>query len=152
MPNLKTTEVDQLEHLGSAETSYPTSGPSHHILESFDNPRPGRNYTINLDFPEFTSHCPKTGQPDFATMSVKYVPGLKCVETKSLKLYYFAWRSEGAFMENIVNTILDDLVEAINPDYMVVTGSFNARGGIPVKPVAIHVSPDFDMAAYRLTL
>ena len=99
------------------------------ILEVFDNPRPERDYQIQLTFPEFTSMCPVTGQPDFATITVCYVAYRHCVEMKSLKLYFFAYRNKGMFFEAVVNTILDDLVAAVKPRRMMVIGKFAVRGG-----------------------
>jgi 7-cyano-7-deazaguanine reductase len=99
------------------------------ILDSFPNPRPGRDYEIKFVFPEFTSVCPVTGQPDFATITVAYVPNRLCVEMKSLKLYFFAYRNKGIFYEAVVNTILDDLAAVLKPRQMTVTGDFAARGG-----------------------
>jgi 7-cyano-7-deazaguanine reductase len=99
------------------------------ILEVFDNPRPQRDYQIEFVFPEFTSLCPVTGQPDFATITVRYVPDEWCVEMKSLKLYFFAYRNKGIFYEGVVNTILDDLVDALKPRRMTVVGQFAVRGG-----------------------
>ena len=99
------------------------------ILEAFDNPRPGRDYEIKFVFPEFTSVCPVTGQPDFATITLAYVPDRLCVEMKSLKLYYFAYRNKGIFYEAVVNTICDDLVAVLKPRRMTVIGEFAVRGG-----------------------
>ena len=99
------------------------------ILEAFPNPRPERDYQIEFVFPEFTSVCPVTGQPDFATITVRYVPDRQCVEMKSLKLYFFAYRNKGIFYEGVVNTILDDLVAALGPRRMTVIGQFAVRGG-----------------------
>src|SRR3954466_12416670 len=99
------------------------------ILESFANPKPGRDYEIKFVFPEFTSLCPVTGQPDFATITVSYVPKLRCVEMKSLKLYFFAFRNKGIFYEAVVNQMLDDLVAALGPRRMTVIGQFAVRGG-----------------------
>ncbi|MDB5322456.1 MAG: 7-cyano-7-deazaguanine reductase [Phycisphaerales bacterium] len=99
------------------------------ILEAFDNPRPGRDYEVKFVFPEFTSICPVTGQPDFATITLAYVPDRLCVEMKSLKLYYFAYRNKGIFYEAVVNTILDDLVTVLKPQRMTVIGDFAVRGG-----------------------
>jgi 7-cyano-7-deazaguanine reductase len=99
------------------------------ILEAFPNPRAGRDYEIKFVFPEFTSMCPVTGQPDFATITVEYVPGKLCVEMKSLKLYYLAFRNKGIFYEGVVNTILDDLVATLKPKRMTVVGEFAVRGG-----------------------
>lgn len=99
------------------------------ILETFKNPRLGRPYEIKFVFPEFTSVCPVTGQPDFATITVTYVPTKLCVEMKSLKLYYFAYRNKGIFYEAVVNTILDDLVAKLHPRSITVIGDFAVRGG-----------------------
>jgi len=99
-------------------------------LETFTNPRPERDYEINLECPEFTCVCPRTGQPDFATIRIQYVPDSLCIELKSLKLYLFAYRDEGAFHEDVTNRILDDLVQACRPRSMSVVGDFNVRGGI----------------------
>ena len=99
------------------------------ILESFDNPAPQRDYTIEFVFPEFTSVCPVTGQPDFATITVRYTPDRQCVEMKSLKLYFFSFRDKGIFYEAVTNQILDDLVAVLRPRRMTVIGAFNVRGG-----------------------
>ncbi len=99
------------------------------ILDTFPNPCPDRDYDIEFIFPEFTSVCPVTGQPDFATITVRYIPDTLCVEMKSLKLYYFSYRNKGIFYEKVTNTILDDLVATLKPRKMTVTGQFNARGG-----------------------
>src|SRR3989440_2477811 len=99
------------------------------ILDSFENPPPERDYEVRFVFPEFTSLCPVTGQPDFATITVTYVPGERCVEMKSLKLYFFAYRDKGIFYEAVVNTILDDLVAVLRPRRMTVVGDFAVRGG-----------------------
>ncbi len=99
------------------------------ILDVFPNPRMGRNYEIRFAFPEFTSVCPVTGQPDFATITITYVPRRFCVEMKSLKLYFFAYRNKGIFYEAVVNTILDDLVAVLKPRKMTVVGDFAVRGG-----------------------
>jgi 7-cyano-7-deazaguanine reductase len=99
------------------------------ILEAFDSPRPGRDYEVKFVFPEFTSMCPVTGQPDFATITVTYIPDQHCVEMKSLKLYFFSFRNKGIFYEAVVNQILDDLVAAAKPRRMTVIGDFAVRGG-----------------------
>ena len=105
------------------------------MLEVFDNQFPQRNYTIEIVCPEFTSVCPKTGQPDFGTMTFLYVPDQKCVELKSLKLYLQQFRNQGIFYENITNRILDDLVAAVQPRSMKLTASFTPRGGISTTVV-----------------
>lgn len=99
-------------------------------LETFPNPRPGRDYEIRMECPEFTCVCPRTGQPDFATIRIRYVPGELCIELKSLKLYLWSFRDEGTFHEAVINRILDDLVKACLPRAMTVVGDFNIRGGI----------------------
>ena len=110
-------------------------------LETFPNPNPERDYEIRFDCPEFTCLCPKTGQPDFATIHVDYVPDVLCVELKSWKLYLWSYRNEGAFHEAVTNQILNDLVAAIQPRRMRVTGIFNVRGGITTTVVATHPNP-----------
>ena len=99
-------------------------------LETFPNPNPERDYVIEFECPEFTCLCPRTGQPDFATIRVRYVPGRLCVELKSFKLYLWSYRNEGAFHEAVVNRILDDFARACEPRYAQVVGDFNVRGGI----------------------
>jgi len=110
-------------------------------LERFTNPNPGRAYTIRIDAPEFTCLCPKTGQPDFATLTIEYVPAALCVELKSLKEYLWWYRDQGAFHEAVTNAILDDLVAAIAPDFMRVRAEFNVRGGIYTTVIAEHKNP-----------
>ena len=110
-------------------------------LESFTNPHPGRDYTIEHTCPEFTSVCPKTGQPDFASIRITYVPDRRCVELKSLKLYLQAFREQGIFYEDVINVILDDLVRATRPRRMTVEGSFTVRGGISSVVTATHEAP-----------
>ena len=107
-------------------------------LETFANPRPERDYEIAMECPEFTCVCPRTGQPDFATIRIKYVPDKLCVELKALKLYLWSYRNQGAFHEAVVNKILDDLVQACQPRKMTVTGDFNVRGGIHTTVTASH--------------
>ena len=110
-------------------------------LETFENPQPERDYTIRIRIPEFTCLCPKTGQPDFATLHLEYVPERLCVELKSLKLYVWSFRDEGAFHEAVTNRILADLVGATAPRFMRVTAEFNVRGGIYTTVVAEHRAP-----------
>ena len=107
-------------------------------LDTFPNPHPNREYLIEHECPEFTSVCPKTGQPDFATIRIAYVPSQRCVELKSLKLYLWNYRDQGAFFEDLVNRILDDLVLALDPVRCVVVGDFNVRGGIRSVVTAEH--------------
>ena len=113
------------------------SAPSR-SLETFDNPQPERDYTIRIRVPEFTCLCPKTGQPDFAELTLEYIPDARCVELKSLKLYVWSYRDEGAFHEAVTNRILDDLVAATAPRFMRLTADFNVRGGIDTTVVAEH--------------
>lgn len=110
-------------------------------LETFDNPHPERDYTIRIDVPEFTCLCPKTGQPDFATFHIEYVPDKFCVELKSLKMYMWSYRDEGAFHEAVTNQILGDLVAACQPRFMRLTGKFNVRGGIYTTVIVEHRQP-----------
>ena len=99
-------------------------------LETFPNPNPERDYEINISTPEFTCVCPMTGQPDFATITINYVPDQRCVELKSLKLYFWSYRDEGAFHEAVTNRIADDLIRTLDPRFIEVEGDFNVRGGI----------------------
>ena len=107
-------------------------------LETFDNPMPERDYTIRIEMPEFTCLCPKTGQPDFATLYLEDVPEAKCVELKSLKMYIWSYRDKGAFHEAVTNDILDDLVGACRPRFMRIVARFNVRGGIRTTVTAEH--------------
>ena len=107
-------------------------------LETFANPKPGRDYVIRFETDEFTCLCPKTGQPDFATIRIEYVPDSLCVELKSLKLYLWSFRNEGGFHEDVTNRILDDLVAAVRPRRLRVEGDFNIRGGIHTTVIVEH--------------
>ncbi len=107
-------------------------------LKSFPNPEPGRPYEIAMECPEFTCLCPRTGQPDFATIRLRYVPARTCVELKSLKLYLWSFRDEGAFHEAVTNRICDDLVRALRPRWIEVVGDFRVRGGIHTVVTARH--------------
>jgi len=112
-------------------------------LETFANPNNERDYTIKITMPEFTCLCPKTGQPDFAKLFLEYVPSKKCVELKSLKMYIWSYRDEGAFHEAVTNQILNDLVEATKPKYMKLKAVFNVRGGVYTTIVCDHKSSDW---------
>lgn len=112
-------------------TTQPTN-----VLETFPNPRTGRDFTIRIDIPEFTCLCPKTGQPDFATLTLEYVPDQLCVELKSLKLYMWTFRDRGAFHEAVTNEILDHIVAALSPNFMRLKANFNVRGGIYTAVIA----------------
>ncbi len=130
-------DTSTLTALGQGPTRYPrTVTPG--LLETFPNAFPGRPYTVTFATEEFTSLCPKTGQPDFGRIAIRYVPGARCIESKSLKLYLFSYRDEGTFMETLTNRILDDLVAACDPLEMEVTGTFAARGGITIEVTATY--------------
>ena len=113
------------QSLGNKPTAQPTKD-----LETFDNPNQSRDFHIHMQIPEFTCLCPKTGQPDFATLYLDYIPDKRCVELKSLKLYIWSFRDEGCFHEAVTNSILDDLVKATQPRYMKLTAKFFVRGGV----------------------
>jgi 7-cyano-7-deazaguanine reductase len=126
----------RLKALGSGPRTAPAKS-----LETFPNPNPGRDYAIRMEIPEFTCLCPKTGQPDFATLYLDYFPDKACVELKSLKLYVWSFRSEGRFHEAVSNEILEDLVAATKPRFMRLTAEFLVRGGIYTTIVAEHRKP-----------
>ena len=107
-------------------------------LATFSNPQPARDYRIHIEIPEFTCLCPRTGQPDFATLTLDYVPAARCIELKSLKLYIWSYRNKGAFHEAVTNRILDDLARATRPRFMRLAARFNVRGGIYTTVVAEH--------------
>ncbi|HMO95981.1 MAG TPA: preQ(1) synthase [Tepidiformaceae bacterium] len=116
-----------------SENTFKTDGS----IDSFENQFPGRDYEIEFVAQEFTSVCPMTGQPDFGTIVVTYTPGARCIELRSFKFYLQAYRNKGIFYENVVNTILDDIVAAISPRRAEVTGDFNTRGGISARVTAV---------------
>lgn len=120
--------------------------PSRTSLETFPNPHPGRDYTIRIRIPEFTCLCPKTGQPDFATLHLIYVPDAVCVELKSLKLYVWSYRNLGAFHEAVTNQIVDDLVSLLAPRFLRLTAEFNVRGGLYTSISAEHRRPGWEPA------
>ncbi len=125
-------DLDSLKSLGRRAEVPTTYDPS--VLEAFANRHPERDYWVTFTAPEFTTLCPKTGQPDFATLTIRYIPAKKLVESKSLKLYLFGFRSHGDFHEDVVNVIYDDLTRLLKPKYMEVVGKFAARGGISIDP------------------
>jgi 7-cyano-7-deazaguanine reductase len=114
---------------------------SNKTFETFDNPQPERDYTIRIDVPEFTCLCPKTGQPDFATIHIEYVPNLLCLELKALKLYMWSFREQGVFHEAVTNEILNDLVKMTAPHFMRIRAVFNVRGGVYTTVIAEHRDP-----------
>jgi len=109
-------------------------------IEVFPNPKPSRDYTIRIETPEFTCLCPKTGQPDFATLLLEYIPDQRCVELKSLKLYLWSFREQGGFHEDLSNHILDDLVATLDPRFLRLTAEFNVRGGVYTTVVVEHAA------------
>lgn len=145
------TERTDSKHLG-IKVEYPQSyDPS--LLEAVDNHHSGNNYWVKLNCPEFTSLCPITGQPDFATIYISYIPDRKIVESKSLKLYLFSYRNHGDFHEDCVNKIMNDLIKILEPRYIEVLGKFLPRGGISIDPWCNYGKPgtDFEkMREYRM--
>ena len=139
-----------LTQLGDKPTA-----PATKMLEVFPNPQPKRDFVVHMQIPEFTCLCPMTGQPDFATLYLDYIPDSRCVELKSLKLYIWSFRNEGAYHEAVTNRILDDLVTTLKPLFMRVTGKFNMRGGIFTSVVAEHrkhgwkAPPRVDLEAFE---
>ncbi|MCR5255103.1 MAG: preQ(1) synthase [Acetatifactor sp.] len=146
-------ENEGLTKLGSEHTKYPTDyDPS--VLETFKNKHPENDYYVKFNCPEFTSLCPITGQPDYATIYISYVPGDIMVESKSLKLYLFSYRNHGDFHEDCVNKIMKDLIKLMDPKYIEVTGKFLPRGGISIDPYCNYGKPGTkweDVAWNRLT-
>ena len=126
-------DLDELKTLGLTVTAPGDYDPS--ILDAFANRHPERDYWVTFTAPEFTTLCPKTGQPDFATLTVRYIPARKLVESKSLKLYLFGFRNHGDFHEDVINVIYNDLFRLLKPKYLEVYGRFAARGGISIAPV-----------------
>lgn len=137
----------RLTLLGNSRAVFPKS-PRQAKLETFPNPKPGRDYLIRLECPDFTSLCPVTGQPDFAEILIEYVPDQQCLETKSLKLYLASYRNVPAFNEEVVNRILDDLAAICRPRWMKLEGRFAARGGLSLSVVAQHPPPSADSNAH----
>lgn len=123
------SNTDGLTLLKKGEMNYPTQ-PDAAIFETFKNGNPQRDYWISFETDEFTSLCPITGQPDFARITIEYIPDQLCVESKSLKLYLFSFRNEGSFYEDVTNRIYTDLFELLKPRHLIVVGDFTARGGI----------------------
>jgi len=145
------SDTSGLSSLGGP-TIYRYDRPEADILETFDNPQPAHPWVVELDCPEFTSLCPVTGQPDFGRIHIHYVPGARCVETKSLKLYLGAYRNHGAFHEDCINRIAGDLCTVLAPLAMRVYGDFNPRGGIAIRPLVLRFSTDAGAAERELCL
>jgi len=133
------SSVDELTQLGQ-KTAY-SSDYAPHVLETFNNQHSEHDYFVKFNCPEFTSLCPITGQPDFATLYISYVPHLRMVESKSLKLYLFSFRNHGAFHEDCINQIMKDLRQLMEPNYIEVWGKFTPRGGISIDPYVNHGKP-----------
>ena len=131
--------MNELKNLGH-ETSY-TFDYQPNLLESFDNKHPGNDYWVKFNCPEFTSLCPITGQPDFATIYLSYIPDKKLVESKSMKLYLFSFRNHGAFHEDCMNIIMKDLIALLEPKYIEVWGKFLPRGGLSIDPFCNYGQP-----------
>lgn len=134
------SEIEGLSLLGSKTEYKDNYAPE--VLEAFDNKHQGRDYWVTFNCPEFTSLCPITGQPDFATIHISYIPNVKMVESKALKLYLFSFRNHGAFHEDCMNIIMDDLIKLMDPHYIEVVGIFTPRGGISIYPYANYGRPD----------
>ncbi|WP_211747032.1 preQ(1) synthase [Paenibacillus sp. Marseille-Q4541] len=140
MAGRQSDELQDITLLGNQGTKYNFEyDPS--ILESFDNKHPYRDYFVKFNSPEFTSLCPITGQPDFATIYISYIPDIKMVESKSLKLYLFSFRNHGDFHEDVVNIIMNDLIKLMDPRYIEVWGKFTPRGGISIDPYCNYGRP-----------
>ena len=129
----KSKELEGISLLGNQGTKY-DYGYNPEVLEVFDNKHPGNDYWVKFNCPEFTSLCPITGQPDFATIYISYIPNIKMVESKSLKLYLFSFRNHGDFHEDCMNIIMKDLIKLMDPKYIEVWGKFTPRGGISIDP------------------
>ena len=133
-------QTESLTLLGKTGVKYPTDYDSS-LLETFDNKHPDRDYFVKFNCPEFTSLCPITGQPDFATIYISYVPTKKMVESKSLKLYLFSFRNHGDFHEDCINIIMNDLIKLMDPAYIEVWGKFLPRGGLSIDPYCNYGKP-----------
>ncbi len=145
-------ETEGLTLLGNQNTTY-KSDYAPEVLETFENKHPGNDYFVKFNCPEFTSLCPITGQPDFATIYISYIPDIKMVESKSLKLYLFSFRNHGDFHEDCVNIIMKDLIKLMDPGYIEVWGKFTPRGGISIAPYCNYGRPGTkyeEMANYRM--
>ncbi|WP_054950740.1 preQ(1) synthase [Numidum massiliense] len=140
MAGRKEDELTSLSSLGNQATTY-AFDYAPEVLEAFDNNYPDRDYFVKFNCPEFTTLCPKTGQPDFATIYISYIPDQKMVESKSLKLYLFSYRNYGGFHEDSVNMIMNDLIELMDPRYIEVWGKFTPRGGISIDPYCNYGKP-----------
>ncbi len=152
MPGRNNNELQGVTLLGNQEVKYHYEyNPD--VLENFINKHPDNDYFVKFNCPEFTSLCPKTGQPDFATIYISYIPGMHLVESKSLKLYLLSFRNHGDFHEDVVNIIMKDLIKLLDPKYIEVWGKFTPRGGISIDPYCNYGKKNtkyFDLAEKRL--
>ena len=145
-------DLKDITLLGASHTTYPTDYAPE-VLETFDNKHPENEYLVTFNCPEFTSLCPKTGQPDFAKIIINYIPRMKMVESKSLKLYLFSFRNHGDFHEDCVNIIMKDLEKLMDPKYLEVIGLFTPRGGISIYPFANYADDEHkDLAKQRMLM
>ena len=145
-------DLKDITLLGASHTTYPTDYAPE-VLETFDNKHPENEYLVTFNCPEFTSLCPKTGQPDFAKIIINYIPRVKMVESKSLKLYLFSFRNHGDFHEDCVNIIMKDLVKLMDPKYLEVIGLFTPRGGISIYPFANYADDEHkDLTKQRMLM
>lgn len=152
MTGRRDEDLPGLTLLGSQGTNY-AFDYTPEVLETFDNKHAGRDYFVKFNCPEFTTLCPKTGQPDFGTVYISYIPSEKMVESKSLKLYLFSFRNHGDFHEDSMNIIMNDLIDLMDPRYIEVWGKFTPRGGISIDPYCNHGKPGTkyeQIAEYRL--
>ncbi|SDL91034.1 preQ(1) synthase [Sediminibacillus halophilus] len=152
MAGRRDEELTDITLLGSQGTTYQFDYTPE-VLETFDNKHPGRDYFVKFNCPEFTTLCPKTGQPDFGTVYISYIPDEKMVESKSLKLYLFSFRNHGDFHEDSMNIIMNDLINLMDPRYIEVWGKFTPRGGISIDPFCNYGKPNtkfVQMADHRM--
>lgn len=144
------SNTEGLTLLGNQKTEYADQyNPK--VLEAFPNSHPDRNTFVKFNCPEFTALCPMTGQPDFATIYISYIPDTKMVESKSLKLYLFSFRNTGSFHEDCVNKMLNDLVDLLDPRYMEIWGKFTPRGGISIDPYVNYGKPNTSWVEFAQT-
>jgi 7-cyano-7-deazaguanine reductase len=143
-------EFGNVKGLGNQGTEYKYAEPTKDTLETFINKHQTNDYLVDFKCPEFTSLCPKTGQPDFATIHISYVPNVNMVESKSLKLYLFSYRNHGDFHEDCTNKIMKDLVSVMEPKWIRVVGDFTPRGGISIAAVAEYTQPGFKVPEHYL--
>ncbi len=143
-------EMEGITHLGNQSVEYPQDYAPE-VLQTFENKHPERDYFVKFNCPEFTSLCPLTGQPDFAAVTISYVPEIRMVESKALKLYLFSFRNHGDFHEDCMNIIMEDLIRVMDPKYIEVWGKFTPRGGISIDPYCNYGKPGtrWEMVARR---